>query len=111
MKTLNETRIRINEVRRILRHKSYTDRRFRLVDTSGTNAFGYSYELVEQVHKLVDYHDENGRVCVTDWCWETVRKIASTTDTFMPAVRNRMGSLGAYAPTFDKSEIVEVMNL
>lgn len=110
MRELNEnTMVRINDVQEILRKRTYTSRRYRLIDTSGGSSSGYSYDLVEQEKVWKDFLNEDGEIAISDWVWETIRKIASTRDTSMPNARNKIGSLGAYGPTFDRIDISEIL--
>lgn len=110
MRTFDEsTMIRINDVKSIAKNLNLGNRRFFLRDTSGGSSSGYAYDLVEQVKVLEDYCDENGNIVVSDWVWQDVRKIASSHDTHLPQVRNKIGGIGAYGPTFDRAEIAEVL--
>ena len=108
MRTLDGTMTRINDVKKIISSIAYTDRRFRLIDTSGGSASGYSYDLVEQEKRMEDFHNDAGEVVVSEWCWNPVRKIASTLDTSMPAICNKIGGIGAYGPTFNRTELDEL---
>ena len=105
MRTLDGTMVSINDVKNILRSLTYTDRKFSLVDTSGPHSFGYRFELVEKRKRLADFTDDNGNVLFSEHIWEPVRIVARTHDTSMPAVRNKGGNIGAYGPTFDRSDL------
>ncbi len=109
MKILDETMIRINDVKQALRNKFYTDRRYKLIDTSGPNASGDSFDLVEQVKTLEHFKNELDEIVISDYCWKTVRKIASSHGTSMPNVRNKIGGIGAYGATFNRTDIAEVL--
>lgn len=109
MRTFDKnTMTRINDVKQVLRYRTYTDRRYRLIDTSGGTASGDSYDLVEQVKQLEHFKNDDGVVVVSEWCWNTVRKIASSHDTSMPDAINKIGGIGAYGPTFDAADISEI---
>ena len=108
MRTLNGTMVRINDVKKMLGSLTYTDRRIRLIDTSHGTASGDSYELVEQEKHLEDFHNEDGEVVLSQWCWNTVREIARSHDTSMPTVRNKIGGIGAYGPTFNRADLDEL---
>ncbi len=108
MRTLNNTMVRINDVKLILRHRTYTTKRFRLIDTTPGHASGEYYDLVEQEKRRVEYRNDHGEIVLSDWEWQTVRKIASTHDTHMPTVQNKGGNIGAYGPTFDRRDIGDI---
>lgn len=110
MRTFDDaSMIRINDLRTLVR-KHGANRRFFLRDTSGGSSSGYSYDLVEQVKVLEDYRDENGNIAVSEWVWQDVRKVASSHDTHLPLVVNKIGGVGSYGPTFDRAEIAEVLS-
>lgn len=110
MKTFNSSEmIEVCEIKKALRNRVYTNRRFRLVDVSGANFFGYKFDLVEQVKTLHEFHDENGNLMVREYFFDDVRKIASSIDTSFPNHKNMIGGIGAYGPAFNRADIAEVM--
>jgi hypothetical protein len=103
------TMIRINDVKAILRKRTYIDMRYRLIDISAGSASGDAYNLVEQVRTLHEFKDEEGKVVTTDYMWDTVRFVARSHDTNLPEVVNKIGGVGAYGPTFDIADLAEIM--
>ncbi len=85
------------------------NRRYKLVDVSGGNSYGYTFELVEQVRTLDDITDENGNLLFREWFWENTRTVATSHDTHRPHARNVIGGIGSYGPTFDRAAISEVL--
>lgn len=112
MRTLdNNTMVRFHAVKHLISLERAARERFFLRDTSGPNAQGYSYDLVRQKKTLINYHDEQGHHVLSDWEWVDEKTIASSHDTFMPEVRNKIGSLGAYGPTFDRADIEQIHDI
>ena len=85
--------------------KAY-DRRYRLIDTSSRGSSGDSYDLVEQIKVQENYYDENGKFCITNWVWKTIRIIDSTHETWQPYVKNKIGRIGAFGPKFNNADII-----
>jgi len=110
MRTYDTDRmVTVAEMKKILRARKYTNRRFRLVDTSGHNSYGYSFNLVEQektLHKFQAFEDGS---ILTDYLWDTIRIIASTVDTSYPNARNMIGGIGAYGPSFDRADVADCL--
>ncbi len=109
MRTLDGSMITATDVRRNHLKHNRTNHRYFLRDTSTGNCQGDSFDLVEQVKQLVDYHDENGKFVISDWVWNDVKIIASSKLTSMPNSKNKIGGIGAYGQTFDRMAIVEVL--
>src|SRR5271157_2458568 len=108
MITLNTNRLRIAELRKTLRDIRYDTARLQLVDTSSGTASGDSFDLALQIKRLEDYKaDEDGPI-VRDYIWSTVKILASTADTSMPSVCNKIGRQGAFGPTFDRTEVLDI---
>jgi hypothetical protein len=108
MRTLDNTMVRINDVKLILRHRTYTTNRFRLIDTTPGRASGQKFDLVEQEKRRAEYRNDRGEIVVNEWEWQNVRKIASTHDTSIPTVKNKGGNIGAYGPTFNRRDIGDI---
>jgi len=110
MRTLDETMIRINDVKALIRAKRYTtqagSKRLHLRDTSSGSASGDSYNLVIQEYKPFTRDDG----VILDWFWNDVEILAKSHDTSMPTVTNKIGGIGAYGPTFDRAEIMAVLS-
>lgn len=85
------------------------NRRYKLIDVSGGNSYGYVFDLVEQVKTIDDVADENGNFLFRESFWKTIRTIATSQDTHRPHARNAIGGIGAYGPTFDRAVITEVL--
>jgi len=89
----------VTAIKSILREKKYTNNRYRLIDTSGTNFYGYSFDLVEQQKT---YDKEVG------WFWETKRVVASSFLEWRPSKKNKAGQNGADVVVFSCKDIVEL---
>lgn len=98
-----KTMIRVNDVRELAKHVPYQNkpgcRRYWVEDVSGGTAD--KFELVVQEYQPCKL--DNGEVI--DWFWKNIKTIAITHDTSIPDVKNKIGDMGAYGPTFDRADI------
>ena len=112
MKTYNSMKMfTVPQVKMIIANTMLDNgnRRYKLIDISGGNSYGYTFELVEQVKTQDDVADENGKFLFRESFWKNVRTIATSQYTHRPHARNAIGGIGAYGPTFDRAAIVEVL--
>ena len=94
-----KTMVTVSEIKKKLRSMAYSNKRFRAIDTSSGNSFGYSFDLVEQEKRGDDDFS---------W-WNNTRVIASSAITNFPDAKNAIGGTGAYEATFNRDEVAEVL--
>lgn len=111
MKTYDGTMFTVPQVKMIIANTMLDNgnRRYRLIDVSGGNSYGYTFNLIEQVKKLDSFQIDESEPVIREWVWKNFRLIATSNDTYRPHARNVIGGIGAYGPTFDRTAISEVL--
>lgn len=103
-----KTMIKISAAREMIKSMpNIIDNRYVVRDTSGPNAFGYSFDIALQEHKKYICMNDDGTE-TPDKIWETISVIAESVDVYYPNATNNIGKKGAYGSAFLKSDIESI---